>query len=195
MIKPISREYFYKMVPEKTEYIKSVIHVKSLIIPDSDIGDKRCFKFPNLGIPIFFEKPGEGFFVYLNFNSLVLIPEKYKYSLKISEDEEVDFTDWELELVNEEPDKKYTKNCLEFTSIHSDGFYNSRDLFSRIKSGDYILKNTRIGFSEAITVREVHSWYDNIQIGFPERLVQPYNMKIIANKDQELRNMLAWTQN
>jgi hypothetical protein len=193
MIKPISREYFYKMIPEKTEYIKSVVRIKALIL-DLDISDKRCFKFPNLGIPIFFEKPGEGFFVYLNFNNIVLIPEKYK-DLKISEDETVDFTDWELELVSNEPDKRYTKNCLEFTSIHSDGFYNSKDLFSEIKSGDYIIKNNRIGFSEAVTIRQVHSWYDNIQIGFPERLVQPYDMKVISDKDQELRNMLAWTQN
>ena len=65
----------------------------------------------------------------------------------------------------------------------------------RLKEGEFIIKNDRIGFAtEPITVRKITTWHTDVFIGYPEKLKIPHDMTILSKKDKILKNMLLWTQ-
>lgn len=195
MIKPITKEYFYKIVGENEDYIKKVIELEN--VSDSKYKKSHIenkFPFASLNMFLYFEKPEEGVFVYLADLGLIIIPKKFE-SMTISKDEVVDFSDWELEVVSSIPNKMYTINCLSYTSAYHDYSYSCEDLMKRLQSGEFIVKNNRIGFSsEPITVRKVKTWSEQVYIGYPEKLEIPHNMTKLHKKDRILKNMLLWTQ-
>jgi hypothetical protein len=195
MIKPITKEYFYKIVGENEDYIKKVVELEN--VSDSIYKKnhkEKEFPFASLNMFLYFEKPEEGVFVYLSDISLVIIPKKFE-SMTISRDEVVDFSDWELERISPIPNTMYTINCLSYTSAYHDYLYSCEDLMKNLQNGEFIIKNDRIGFSsEPITVRRVKTWSEQVYLGYPEKLEIPHNMTKLHKKDRILKNMLLWTQ-
>lgn len=196
MIKPITKEYFYKLVGENEGFITKSIDLKNISSDAYRSANDRENEFPfaSLDLYLYFEKPEEGAFVYLYDLRRVIIPKIFE-SIKIDENEEVDFSDWELETVSLIPNKVYTINSLSYTSGYHDYLYICESKISRLKEGEFIIKNNRIGFStEPITVRKVSTWHTEVYVGYPEKLEIPHDMTKLSKKDKILKNMLLWTQ-
>ena len=194
MIKPITKEYFHLQAGPNAKYnIISNIELKHLQSRDEKGNIKRDFRWASLVDMQYFEKPGHGFFAYADELKLALVPEKYS-DLEILEDEEVDFSDWELELVSETPNPVYTINCLEFCKDYSD-FYTCKERYKNLTSGDYRIKNNRIGYSIDVTIKVVDLSYDTeLLLGYPEKLELPRKAIHTKSKDRMLKNMILWSQ-
>ena len=195
MIKPITEEYFDILVGDNKEYIKKPL---VLMEASTETYHKNCsdksFPFASTNMYLYFEKSGEGAFVYVDFLNLVIIPKVFE-SMTIYEDEAIDFSDWKLIKLSDTPDKIYTKNCLSYSSDYHDYLYICQDLMNNLEEGQFRIKNDRIGFSTDITLRQSGTWTKELLLGYPERLKTPYDMPKLRKMDRSLRNMLIWTQN
>lgn len=195
MIKPITKEYFHSQVSDGVGYRKICKRIiKYLNILDSGSQEEKSdFRWSNLYETQYFEKPGEGFFAYIDSLEIYLIPESYP-DLEISEDEEIDFSDWDIEVLSKTPNPDYTLNCVEFGKDYSDSFW-AKDQFKKIKSGDYRIKNDRIGFSIDVTIIAIETSYDfQLLLGYPEKLEVPRRANYTKSKDRMIKNMILWSQ-
>lgn len=206
MIKPITKEYFYKLSGPIEKLEKRVIlleqvsydfNVELRLDKDSEkdcVGkySKKDYGFAVTSAYLYFEKPGEGAFVYIEPLNLALIPEKYK-EMSIVPSEEIDFSDWELKKLSDTPNKMYTKNAVSYASSYIDTCYIAKDYLDKISGGEYRIENARIGFSTEISIITSHTWR-SFDIAHPKKLEMPVNMPEIEKIDKNLYNMLVWTQ-
>ena len=194
MIKPVTREYFRGLIGNKEEYIKRPITIKTVDLLSFLTKNKdKDFPFASTDTYLYFEKPGEGVFAYIDFLKLAIIPKNFE-SITIDEDEIIDFSDWKLEILSTMPDKTYTINLLSYASEYHDYSYACEDLMNKLSEGNFRIKNERIGFSTDITLRRIGYWRKELLIGYPKKLEVPYNMPKLRKMDKSLRNMLIWTQ-
>ncbi len=197
MIKPITKEYFHKLSGPIEKLEKRVILLEQVsydfnvaLRPDKD--SKKDYGFAVTSAYLYFEKPGEGAFIYIESLDLALIPEKYK-EMSIVPSEEIDFSDWELKKLSDTPNKMYTKNAVSYASSYIDTCFIAKDYLDKISSGEYRIENARIGFSTEISIIKSHTWR-SFDIAHPKKLEMPVNMPEIEKIDKNLYNMLVWTQ-
>jgi hypothetical protein len=194
MIKPITKEYFKKLSGDTKEYIKRHIAITAIDVEHFVKETKeKTFPFASTDTYLYFEKPGEGVFVYISSLGLAIIPKVFE-SISIDKNEEIDFSDWELERLSETPNKVYTINNLSYTSGYHDYLYSCQELMDKLSEGDFMITNKRIGFSTEITLKKVGYWRKELLLGYSEKLKMPYNMPKLRKLDKSLKNMLIWTQ-
>lgn len=194
MIKPITKDYFHLLADPTPKYrVVSNIELEQVNPKDEKGKAKKLLRWSNTVGMQYFEKPGQGVFAYADELNIILIPEKYQ-DLEVSENEDIDFSDWELELLSETPNPIYTKNCLELCKDYSD-YHSCKDRYDILIDGDYRIRNSRIGFSIDVTIRINRCSYDTeILLGYPEKLEIPRRSVYTKAKDRMLKNMILWSQ-
>lgn len=197
MIKPITKEYFHKLSGPIEKLEKRIIILEQVSYDfnaalRADQNSKKDFGFAVISVYLYFEKPGEGAFVYIEPLNLALIPEKYK-EMSIVPSEEIDFSDWELKKLSDTPNRMYTKNAVSYASSYIDTCFIAKDCLDKISGGEYRIENGRIGFSTEISIIMSHTWR-SFDIAHPKKLEMPVNMPEIDKIDKDLYNMLVWTQ-
>lgn len=198
MIKPITKEYFHKLsepiekLEKRTIILEQVSYDFNAALRADQNSSKKDYGFAVTSVYLYFEKPGEGVFVYIEPLNLALIPEKYK-EMSIVPSEEIDFSDWELKKLSDTPNKMYTKNAVSYASSYIDTYLISRDCLDKISVGEYRIENNRIGFSTEISIITSHTWR-GFDIAHPKKLEMPVNIPEIDKIDKDLYNMLVWTQ-
>ena len=190
MIAPINKDYFYSIVGlDRIDWRK--LHGFCL----SETKNKKRFLYKQ---KLYFQNiETNEVFVYLPEYRIALIPEFYP-NLSISEDEEVIFSDWNIQILEGKPDKQYTINVFHRSTEYT---YNSltpeleKLLKDCSRKGRVLLTNDKIGYSREVEIfKDVDDWHKDLYLGYPEKLEIPLDMTKVSEMDNELINIMLWTQ-
>jgi len=195
MIAPVTKEYFYKKVGNPSKWIKRLGFRLDAVLDD----EGSRWKSTNV---LYFEKLGDSpfLFAYLAEYKVLVIPNIYgkDANLDVDEKEDVFFGDWKMTIMDK-IDTRYTKNVFhrsteyDYDSLdeHFSKALRNCDTRSRI-----CLSNDRIGFKKEVELyKEDRSYSKNLYIGYPEKLKVPLDIHKIYEIDNELKNIILWTQN
>ena len=197
MIKPITEEYFRKVVGpcEKCRFVQIKIpkELSYRVWSGKPAPEKQRMPWDNTDGYLYFEKPGEGVFALIavdNPGSMLIVPSQYP-NLIIDENETIDFSDWRSTYLGP-PNPIYTLNALQRTETWSGC---CEGLVGEINNGDYLVENKEIGFSQVITVKvSKYPWSTHLYVGFPELLELPYNKTLVDRISNKLKNYILWSQ-
>lgn len=193
MIKPITEEFFNRVVEKNSKYISTTVPTPESL---KTINPEASKKWDNFDGYQFFEKPEIGVFAMVidTDQSILIVPEQYADSLLLENEEDIDYSDWKLSYLGP-PDPIYTLNSLYRMQTYgiADGKF-IKTLLS--KDGDCLLENSNIGFSQRLTIKITETYYGSskLLVGFPELLKLPYDKNKVQKLGRRYKNYILWSQ-
>lgn len=190
MIAPITKEHFYNSIGKVLKW-KKILGVELTKF-------RKNREFVESTPAVYFEKPDEGYFVYIPTFRLIAIPEQYG-SLTVKEDEDIDFSGWKCKETGVGHNEEYTINLFHRASANRWCWFNE-DVYKTFKKkykGGVELKisNDKIGYSRLVELRyEECSWSRDFFIAYEEKIPLPFNGTELFQIDIELMNILLWSQ-
>jgi len=148
MIAPITKEHFYNTVGEVTSWKKTIgVELTKF---------RKNREYVESTSAVYFEKPGEGYFVYIPSFRFIAVPEKYG-SLMIKGDEDIDFSGWKCKETGNGHNEEYTINLFHRASVSRWSWFNEevyKTLKKKYKGGiELRVFNDKIGYSKLIELR------------------------------------------
>jgi len=190
MIAPITKEHFYNTVGEVTSWKKTIgVELTKF---------RKNREYVESTSAVYFEKPGEGYFVYIPSFRFIAVPEKYG-SLMIKGDEDIDFSGWKCKETGNGHNEEYTINLFHRASVSRWSWFNEevyKTLKKKYKGGiELRVFNDKIGYSKLIELRyEDSSWSKDFFVAYEEKIPLPFDGVRLYQTDVELMNILLWSQ-
>ena len=187
MIEPITKDYFYKCVGQVDSWKKSIGFLLKQYNKTSYVESTPA---------VYFEKPGEGFCVYIPGLKMLAIPEQYR-EMVVDEDEVINYDNWTYQETGEGHNEEYTINLFHRASSYGWTDDLMFDIISKkCRNGREVeISNEKIGYSRKIEVRlEDRGWSKSIYLAYPEKIDLPFDTKLIYYTDIEIKNILLWSQ-
>ncbi len=190
MIAPITKEYFYNSVGKVLSWKKTLgIELTKF---------RKNKEYVESTSAIYFEKPGEGYFVYIPSFRFIAVPEQYK-NLSVKDDEDIDFSGWKCKETGVGHNEEYTINLFHRASASRWCWFNE-DVFKTYKKKyrggvELEISNNKLGYSKLIEIRyEENSWSKDFFLAYKEKIPLPYDGIKLFQIDVELMNILLWSQ-
>lgn len=137
----------------------------------------KVIEYSDLELPYdwpYYEIEGKGWLLNLPSLNVVLL-----FGPEDTEIGKLDFSDWELIQLSNQPSKKYILNIMK-AHCHLD-----YEFYKVVGTGSYLLRNNRTGEEIDFSIKTCgSSYYKSTAIGYPEKLEIPINKSVILEKDK-----------